>query len=74
MIGNKLPQNLLSGLALGIGVGAIMLALFYGQYQWLANELVSSSATEHDSCAAREFRAPNARAIARHGGSSGGGN
>ena len=40
MIGSKLPQNLLSGLALGVGVGAIMLALFYGQYQWLANELV----------------------------------
>ena len=48
MIGSKLPQNLLSGLALGVGVGAIMLALFYGQYQWLANELVSSSAAEHE--------------------------
>ena len=48
MIGNKLPQNLLSGLALGAGVGAIMLALFYGQYHWLANELVSSSAAQHN--------------------------
>ncbi len=48
MIGSKLPQNLLSGLALGVGVGAIMLALFYGQYHWLASELVSSSAAEHD--------------------------
>jgi diguanylate cyclase (GGDEF)-like protein/PAS domain S-box-containing protein len=48
MIGNRLPQNLLSGLALGVGVGAIMLALFYGQYHWLAGELVSSSATEHE--------------------------
>ena len=48
MIGNKLPQNLLSGLALGVGVGAIMLALFYGQYHWLASELVSSSSAEHE--------------------------
>jgi diguanylate cyclase (GGDEF)-like protein/PAS domain S-box-containing protein len=48
MIGNKLPQNLLSGLALGVGVGAIMLALFFGQYRWLAGELVSSSAAEHE--------------------------
>ena len=48
MIGNKLPQNLLSGLALGVGVGAIMLALSYGQYHWLAGELVSSSAAEHE--------------------------
>lgn len=48
MIGNKLPQNLLSGLALGVAVGAIMLALFYGQYHWLARELVSSSAAQHE--------------------------
>ncbi len=48
MIGNKVPQNILSGLALGIGVGAIMLTLFYGQYHWLADQLVSSSATQHD--------------------------
>ncbi len=48
MIGKKLPQNLLSGLALGVGVGAIMLALSYGQYQWLAGELVSSSTAEHE--------------------------
>ncbi len=48
MIGNKLPQNLLSGLALGVAVGASMLALSYGQYHWLAGELVSSSAAEHE--------------------------
>ena len=48
MIGSKLPQNLLSGIALGIGVGAVMLALFYGQYQWLAGQLVTSSAAEHE--------------------------
>ena len=48
MIGKKLPQNLLSGLALGICVGAIMLALFYGQYQWLAGKLVNTSAAEHE--------------------------
>lgn len=48
MIGKKLPQNLLSGLALGVCVGAIMLALFYGQYHWLAAEIVNTSAAEHE--------------------------
>ena len=48
MFGKKLPQNLLSGLALGICVGAILLALFYGQYRWLAGELVNTSAAEHE--------------------------
>lgn len=48
MIGNKLPQNLLSGLALAIFVGATMLALFFGQYRWLAGELVNTSAAEHE--------------------------
>ena len=48
MLRKKLPQNLLSGLALGICVGAIMLALFYGQYHWLAGELVNTSAAEHE--------------------------
>lgn len=48
MIGKKLPQNLLSGLALGVCVGAIMLALFYGQYHWLAGEIVNTSAAEHE--------------------------
>ncbi len=48
MIGKKLPQNLLSGLALGICVGAIILALFFAQYRWLAGELVNTSAAEHE--------------------------
>ena len=48
MIGKKLPQNLLSGIALGVCVGAIMLALFYGQYRWLAGEIVNTSAAEHE--------------------------
>ena len=48
MIGKKLPQNLLSGLALGISVGVIMLALFFAQYRWLAGELVNTSAAEHE--------------------------
>ena len=48
MIGKKLPQNLLSGLALGICVGAVLLAMFYAQYRWLASELVNTSAAEHE--------------------------
>jgi diguanylate cyclase (GGDEF)-like protein/PAS domain S-box-containing protein len=48
MIGKRLPQNLLSGLALAICAGTIVLALFYGQYRWLAGELVNTSAAEHE--------------------------
>ena len=48
MIGKKLPQNLLSGLALGICVGAIIFALFWVQYRWLAGELVNTSSAEHE--------------------------
>ena len=55
MIGKKLPQNLISGLALGVCVGGIMLALFYGQYRWLASELVNTSAAEHEVVLRQSF-------------------
>jgi len=55
MVGKKLPQNLLSGLALGVCVGAIMLALFYAQYRWLAGELVNTSAAEHEVVLRQSF-------------------
>jgi len=49
MIGNKIPRFLRMGLTLGIAVGVIMLSMFYGQYRWLANEMVTTSAKQHDA-------------------------
>lgn len=48
MIGSKLPRNLFFPVMLGITVTAIMLLMFYGQYRWLAGEIVSDSASEHE--------------------------
>jgi len=49
MIGKKIPRFLRMGLTLGIAVGVIMLSMFYGQYRWLANEIVAASAEQHDA-------------------------
>ena len=38
---------LLIALALGIVVTGIMLSVFYGQYRWLANQIVEASSTEY---------------------------
>ncbi len=47
MIGNRLPRFLLMVLALGVAVAAIMLTMFYGQYRWLANQIVATSSEQH---------------------------
>jgi diguanylate cyclase (GGDEF)-like protein/PAS domain S-box-containing protein len=49
MIGSKIPRYVFFVLALGGAVAAIMLSMFYGQYRWLANEITTTSATEHDT-------------------------
>jgi len=49
MIGSKIPRYLLFGLALGAIVAAAMLSMFYGQYRWLANEITTTSAAQHDA-------------------------
>ena len=55
MIGNRTPHWFLLALALGIAVAGIMLSVFYGQYQWLARQLVETSATEYDQLAKDSF-------------------
>jgi len=47
MIGNRIPRFLLYATTLGVIVAAIMLSMFYGQYRWLANQIVSTSYGEH---------------------------
>ena len=47
MIGNRIPRFLLYSTALGAVVAVVMLTLFYAQYRWLANQIVSVSYEEH---------------------------
>lgn len=47
MTGNRLPRFLLLVVALGVAVAAIMLSMFYGQYRWLANQIVATSSEQH---------------------------
>ena len=49
MIASKLPRYFLFALVLGVGVTIIMLSMFYGQYRWLAGEIVARSSAEHDT-------------------------
>jgi diguanylate cyclase (GGDEF)-like protein/PAS domain S-box-containing protein len=48
MIGSKIPRYLLFSLTLGAIVAVAMLSMFYGQYHWLANEITTASAAQHD--------------------------
>ncbi len=49
MIGRTNARYLLYVLTLGIAAAAIVLTMFYGQYRWLANEITTASAAEHDA-------------------------
>ena len=55
MIASKLPRYLLFALVLGVGVTIIMLSMFYGQYRWLAGEIVARSSAEHDTILEANF-------------------
>lgn len=47
MIGSRIPRYFLYATALGVIVAGIMLSMFYGQYRWLANQIVATSSEEH---------------------------
>ncbi len=47
MIGNRFPRYLLHLVALGVAVAAIMSSMFYGQYRWLADQIVATSSEQH---------------------------
>ena len=49
MIGSKIPRYLLYVLILGAAVAFIMLSMFYGQYRWLADEITTASAAQHEA-------------------------
>ncbi|MFQ5610260.1 MAG: HAMP domain-containing protein, partial [Woeseiaceae bacterium] len=48
MNGSKTPRYILFALMLGIAVTGIMLSMFYGQYHWLASEIVERGSIEHN--------------------------
>ncbi|MCH8160001.1 MAG: hypothetical protein IIA08_09005, partial [Proteobacteria bacterium] len=48
MIGTRSPRLLVLAVTLSVAVSFIMVSVFYGQYRSLANQLVASSATQHD--------------------------
>ena len=47
MIGSRFPRLLLYATTLGVVVAASMLSMFYGQYRWLARQIVATSYEEH---------------------------
>jgi len=55
MIGNRTHRLFLVVLALGISVAGIMLSVFYAQYQWLARQIVETSAAEYDQLVRDSF-------------------
>jgi diguanylate cyclase (GGDEF)-like protein/PAS domain S-box-containing protein len=47
MIGRVLPRYLILAAALVLVAMGVMLSLFYGQYRWLASDIVASGVEEH---------------------------
>ena len=47
MIGSRIPRFLLYATVLGTAVAAVMLSMFFGQYRWLAGQIMSTSYEEH---------------------------
>jgi len=47
MIGKRFPRVWLLAVALSVAAAGIMLTMFYGQYHWLADEIVTASTEQH---------------------------
>lgn len=47
MIGNRFPRLWLLAATLGVVAAFIMLSMFFGQYRWLADQIVTTSGAEH---------------------------
>jgi len=55
MIGSRIPRFILYATVLGAVVAAIMLSMFYGQYRWLARQIMSTSFEEHRTLLEESF-------------------
>ncbi len=47
MIGSRFPRVWLLAVALGAIASVVLLSMFYGQYRWLANQIVTTSSQQH---------------------------
>jgi diguanylate cyclase (GGDEF)-like protein/PAS domain S-box-containing protein len=56
MIGNRTPRLFLIAVALGVAVTGVMLSVFYGQYRWLADQLVDASSAQYNQLAEDNFQ------------------
>ena len=55
MIGRMLPRYLVLISAISLVVIAVMLSIFFGQYRWLANDIVTTSVEQHYTALAGSF-------------------
>ncbi len=55
MIGNRTPRLLLLSVTLGVAIFGVMLSVFYGQYHWLADQIVDASSTKYNIRAEASF-------------------
>jgi len=55
MISNIVPRHLIVALLLGVGLTAVLLTLFYGQYRRLAEDMVQTSSAEHEAVLRESF-------------------
>jgi len=55
MIGSRTPRLLLLAVALGVAVFGVMLSVFYGQYHWLADQIVDASSAKYNTRAEESF-------------------
>lgn len=55
MIGNRTSHWLLLAVVLGVTVAGVMLSVFYGQYHWLAEQIVEASSAEYNLRAEASF-------------------
>ena len=55
MIGSRIPRFIVYATVLGTVVAVIMLSMFYGQYRWLARQIMSTSFEEHRALLQESF-------------------
>jgi len=63
MIGNRTPRLLLLAVVLGVTVSGVMLSVFYGQYHWLAEQIVAASSAEYNLRAEASFEQQSHRQL-----------
>jgi diguanylate cyclase (GGDEF)-like protein/PAS domain S-box-containing protein len=47
MSGSRIPRIFLHAMTLGVVAASVMLAMFYGQYRWMAKQIVTAGYDEH---------------------------